>query len=378
MKALDVDRFARRWTMALFIITWSLSSMCRSLFQKQVSFYEENGKKFFAEFHRPVFLNLIMALSMLPAALVTLVRKKCSDQQQTSTKVPKLIWILLPVCGFLDVVQCWTLNRAISDVGMQFGSLVITFDLVFISLIKRFFLKVPLQGFAIFSVSLVVLFTCLSTLADNMSNTSKLDFKDKSQVLTIFLQILGEVFRSILFVIEEHTVHNTDMQCETFVSMLGLYDLIISLFMHSPIAYFVSDSEWGKFYENICTSFEMLFNSKAAVFACFTYLIVSFFMNIVNTRYMYYTNAINLSICSGFSASINWILETIAKLLPKNPYFAALQDVNEKLDYWSILKGFCYAGILFALLVFSRVIELPCFTYPEETRYVISMDEIEN
>ena len=261
---------------------------------------------------------------------------------------------------------------------MQIGSLIVTFDLIFISLIKRFFLKVPLQGYAMFSVSLVVVFTILSTLSDNLSSSSKVDITDKSQLLTIILQLIGEVCRSTLFVIEEHVVHNTDMQSETFVSIIGFYDLIITLFINSPISYFVSDSEWGNFYENFCTSFEMLFNSKSAIFACITYLIVSFFMNIMNTRYMYYTSAISLSICSGFSASINWVFEIIIKFLPKGTILSGFQDNDEKFDYWVILKAFSYAGILFALLVFSRAFELPCFTYPEETRYVITMDEIEN
>ena len=378
MKVFDVNKFSRRWCMGIFICMYSMANICRALFQAQTSYYVEcNNEKVRKQFHQPVFLNIIMSISMMPAILIELVHKKYYADKQTSTKIPKSIWLLLPIASFLDCCQCWSMNRAINDVGLSFGSLIVAFDLLFISLIKAFIIRAKMPGYAIFSVSIVIFSIILISIADHFSGYAKFDFSDSTSISTIIIQLIGEIFRSVLFVLQESIVHNTDMSPELFVGTVGLYDFAISLFIQTPIAYFINDPSWGNFYENMCHSFQLLFNSKQAIFACFTYLVVSFLMNVANTRYIYYTGAIQTSICAGFSASINWLISILVTAFSKGSDLEMLTLIfHEKWSMWSLLKIFSYIAILFALLVFSRAFQLPWFTYPEESRYIVTMDDI--
>ena len=379
MKALDVDKFARRWCTGIFVMMYSLANICRTLFQAQVSYYTDCGVKIEAKFQQPIFVNIIMSLSMVPAIFVDIIHKKCKATQEASTKIPTSIWLLIPLTSLLDIIQCWSMNRAMSNVGLSFASLIVAFDLLFISLIKTFVLKIPMSGYAIFSVVIVIISIVLIALSDHLSGVMKFNFNDSNTISVLIIQIFGEICRSILFVIEESIVHNTDMTPEVFVASIGLFDFLISLFIQTPISYFLVDPSWGSFYENICNSLELLFHSKTAICACFTYLICSFIMNIANTRYIYYTGAIQTSICSGFSAAVNWLIGVFAGTFAEGTELSDLTIIfPEKWSNWSIMKIVCYLAILFALCVFSRVFDLPCFEYPEESRYVVSMDDIEH
>ena len=378
MKAFDVNKFSRRWCMGMFITMYTMANICRALFQAQTSYYKEcNDEKVYKNFNQPVFLNIIMSLSMIPALFVDFLYKNLFADKQPSTKIPKSIWLLLPITSIMDCLQCWSMNRAINDIGLSFGSLVVAFDLLFISLIQTFILKFKMHGYAIFSISIVIFSIVLSTISDHFAGGYTFDFSNPSSISTFIIQLFGEICRSILFVMLESILHNTDMTPEILVGMIGTYDLVISLFIQTPIMYFINDPSWGNFYENLCQSFQLLSNSNQAVFACFTYLIVSFFMNIANLRYIYYTGAIQTSICASFSASINWLISILITAFSKGSDLEVMTTIfREKWTMWSLLKLFSYIAIFFALLVFSRVFKLPWFSYPEETRYIISMDDI--
>ena len=379
MRVLDVDAFGRRWSFSFYIIIGALTSICRYMIMIQRSTYFEPNlnKEVVAEFKNPWFLNIVMSLSMLVAFPVDWAYKKRNGTISTS-KVPSIVWILIPVAAFFDILQCWIMNMSISSTAASFGTIMITLDVLFVALIKTFYQKKPLPGFAWFSIFLVFVSVAMSTYADYKDSTVNFNF-DKRGIVLLCLELVGEIVRSIQYVIQEYIVQDTDITPELFLGILGIYDLMITLFMGIPITYFFDLPEWfPHFHENTCHSFEMFANSFPIILSVVVYFFVSSVMNMACVRVLYYTGSLNLAIDNGFCAAITWIIGVLADISENTKHYAIYILIGENWTKYSYLKCFAYIIMLFGLLIYSKIIRFPCFNYPAENRFIIPLDEIEN
>lgn len=372
---LDIDRFARRWSYCIYIIFNALTSILRGMIQCLSSTYQDpcTGEQVISYFNKPWFLNVVMGLSMAFSLVVHFIKNKSSIDY--NIKVPTIYWLILPLLSLCDVFQCWALNSAIDNTNASLGSLVVVFDITFILIIRSLVLKQKIYGYVWFSTLIINISIILMSLADILSDGSSVELN--AQFLSsLGFQIFGEFLHGIQYITQEHILQKTAMKRELFLGVVGVYDILISLFIGIPIAYFIKDPKWGHFHEDLCQTVQMFVNSPSIIVVTCTYFIISVVMNLGIVSLLYYTSALHAAISNGFAAFIAWVICLLVGVSTEGTKAAALDSlIGENWSNWSYLKISCYLAFMFGLLCMTRSIRIPCFEYETDAVYIVPMNE---
>lgn len=367
MIPLDLNAFMRRWCILGYIVTKLLSAFIRQTIIHQQTFYYSCNEKIYTTFKSQWFNVVNMSVAMMLATPFALLNGGTNVFKKLF-QLPMKFLLLIFVCSFCDITQCFTNGRMLVIGGLSFSSLIEILTIICMIFFRRIFLKKHMYGYMWISVGLCFLAIISLTLSQLMSSSSS-SLKPMVLFVNIFLSLFSVLLIATQYIIQEYVIHNSDIEPEILVGCIGLGDFVIMMFMIYPFVYFVKDNEYFTIHESFCQVFEMFIHSKTIIFSYFIYICIIIILNMSFVKLILYTNSIYAVMYDMLGEGCKNLIEIIKDLTPGFPF--RVEKTKKALTYSITFNSLSMILIISALMFLTELIKIPGFEYPEPEKFLI-------
>jgi drug/metabolite transporter (DMT)-like permease len=196
------------------------------------------------------------------------------------------------------------------------------------------------------------------------------DVKDHPlRAWALVLMAVSQLFSGGYIVVCDYVLHSMFPDICLFFGLQGVCGLVMVCGICLPIAHFFGEYEGEGIHEDFNETLESLGKNKMIVVLCLIYVLLILVGNIFTARTVNATDAVTYSIIMQLRLPLVWIVGLVI--------FHGFdeKEIGEEWSDWSFLEvgGFVVVG--FGVILYLKVIKLPCFKYPTN---VIPYSEVQN
>ncbi|MCQ2819906.1 MAG: solute carrier family 35 protein [archaeon] len=194
---------------------------------------------------------------------------------------------------------------------------------------------------------------------------------NSSMIIGISLVLIGQIFQSFMFIVEENLIKKFKAEPLQVVGMEGLWGASFYIILLIPL-YYIKCDEWPKDFQKMCqpenaakTEFrfedallafrQLKGNSQLIFFACLYILSIALF------------NFSGLSVTKNASSTSRTMADALRTILIWIFFLTEIPPEQTREDFsWPQLGGFII--LLIGSIIYNEIIELPCCKFNENTR----------
>ena len=378
MKEIDVD-FGKKTR-----ITYLILCMCGSLltlYSRNI-FYAQDTYEFpgcpIQKFNKPWFATLFMAVGMsLANILYQLFIVFSKDPPISFSKVHFSMYLHAIVPAAMDIIFSVLYSISILLIGSTFSTIIRFLDLVFATILRKFWLKETLLPYSWISLIVIIIGVILVSIAASINDIGSIQINGQFIVAAI-IQICAQLASSFKAIREEQLLHQNDIHPVWLCGVEGVYEFVLILFILYPILNFMPKKFGEGLTEDFCAACQMMIHSKTLIGALIVYLFIACLFNTCVMGVQYSSNAIQFIVSENIVNSISWGIDllifytmdgSIFGLTPKDSYGTE----------WTNLSYLRLVGVIFIILgsiVYVKFIKLPFFKYEDSNVKLVELDEI--
>lgn len=257
-----------------------------------------------------MFVGMLCSLGMHTAVKVFKIPFPGYDHSVPSEPLPTWMYFLLAVPSLFDLVATALCMFGLRLVNVSIYQMLRGGSIIFVALLKQFFLKHPLTKFmwigVIWNVVSIVLVGYTAMISASSSDEDENSEATNNALLGVTYILCGALVQSLQYAFEEK-VMNMDIAAPPLflIGMEGFWGVIVCVFALYPAAYYMSGDDHGSI-ENPFNTYEMLKNSADIRNMYLFYFISVFMYNMLACLVTYMLNSVWHAILDNFRPITVW------------------------------------------------------------------------
>lgn len=354
-----------------------LTLYTRKIFYSQETYSYEFCPK--TRFDKPWFATLFMALGMSLANIVyKLLLHFSKDPNPAFSSIPISIYIHALLPAALDIIFSVLYSIEILLIGETFATLLRFFDLIFATLLRKFWLKENLLLYSYVSLAVVIVGCFMSSIAITYDDLKKQTY-NVNFFIAVSLQILAQLASSVKAIREEQLLHKNDIHPVWLCGVEGVYEIIMILFMAFPVLNFMPQKFGEGLSENFCAAIKMVGHSKILIAEFIIYPFIAMEYNTCVFGVQFTTSAVHFIVLDIVTGSVSWFFDLFIYYVMKRSLFGLTPPVmglpwTDK----SVLRLIGVTLLFIGSAVYTKFVKLPFFKYEESDVKIMNINLDEN
>jgi len=336
----------------IFILALLAGTACSIISKIMLSMKSEGMTGDIENFTFPLFQTLGMFIGMTLGLFLDFTVKNFKInfpgyEDLTPVKLPLWIYFYLIIPAVFDLIATALFMYGLVFVDVSIYQMIRGGSIVFVAILKHFFLADKLMLFKWIGVSwniVSILVVGTSAVFSFHHNQNMQESDSNNPILGISLILLGAIIQSLQYAFEEKAMSMNIAAPPLFlIGMEGLWGSILCICILYPIAYAVPGSDHGS-YENPFNTLIMLQNSPEIQKTFIFYFISVFLYNALGILVIFKLDSVWRAILDNFRPITVWGLDLFI-------YYSITTSMGEKWTIWSWIQ---LLGLL--LLVYGTAI----------------------
>ncbi|OHT02733.1 hypothetical protein TRFO_30040 [Tritrichomonas foetus] len=372
IREIDIGKKQRR----MYFIGCSIGSFISVYVRRVITLQESTGfNDCISKFEKPWFFTILMSLGMsfglAVHKIILLFQSKDSIVNVSFSHVDPKCYLLAFIPALGDIFYSVGFTFSIVTNGHSFAVALRFFDILFIPIIRCFYLRkkmLPYSTIAIALLTIGIFMVSGSYLWDFIKENDGNTINVKNAFAAIF-QIFSQAVFAVKVITEEKLLHQNDLPPLILCGIEGLYEVVIVVFCCCTVLYFIPSSANVFNTENLCDTFLMVIHSKPLIAFVVVYPFVSLIFNNCAMGIIMMENAVAFTVNETIVTSFVWFCDIFIYYVIKN------YTIGSQWRYSSILHLVGIIFIIFGALLYTKAIRLPHFKYETANVVVIKIEE---
>ena len=189
---------------------------------------------------------------------------------------------------------------------------------------------------------------------------------------SVIFMIVGEIIKSGQYKIEESIFTQTKATPYEVIACEGAWGFFFITFIFFPLTMIPDPTTGTILYENTLESFTMMRYNWHLIMLWLFVIILAAFYNFFSTMIIEVSNSTSKTTLDAIMPLFVWILSVIAHYITESPL------VGESITMRTIGEIIGYIICTIGVLVYNKIIKLPCITYVLQLDDMIPMDVRDN
>jgi hypothetical protein len=184
-------------------------------------------------------------------------------------------------------------------------------------------------------------------------------------IIAIVLTVAAQVVQATQIVVEDFLLHDIDAAPAFIVGLEGLWGTVITWAIFIPIVGAMPGNEGDGVHEDTADTFKMMGDNPVIIGFVILYVFVILAYNVFGMMVTHVSSAVVRTILEALRTLCIWAVELIIHYGSMNSAWGKKRpELGEELSLWSILELAGFMVLVTGMLMYNRILELPCFRYP--------------
>jgi drug/metabolite transporter (DMT)-like permease len=311
-------------------------------------------------FSKPWFLTDVMFLVMGLSYICFLLVRHFQRDPPLRLLRPR-VYLFTFVCTLCDVASTALLNIELLTLQASVWQMLRGASTIFSALFCAFVLRRPHYGFTWWSVvGVIIALAVVGGAAVFESGAGQAGVTQGQTILAILLTVLAQLVQATQLSIQDHIIHDLDTHPLDVTGLKGVWGFAIGSGICLPAVQFIRGKEGNGVHEDTIDTFDMIANSRTILILVLLYAVFILGYKIGGMVVVGVFSAVYRTIIEGIRTLCIWMVQLGIHYVSKNP-----KD-GEQWTRWSFMKLAGFLLLLTSLLMYDKVIRLPCFRYPDD------------
>lgn len=295
-----------------------------------------------------MFVGMVAALAMHFLVLVFKIPFPGYDHSETKEELPTWMYFFLIIPALFDLVASALCMFGLRYVDVSIYQMLRGAAIVFVALLKQFYLGDKLKKFMWVGVMWNVVSICLVGATAMLAGGEDPDSANSNAMFGVFLILCGALVQSLQYAFEEK-VMSMDVPAPPLllIGMEGFWGALVCVLVLYPLAYYIPGPDHGCI-ENPFNTYEMIMNSKEIQFVFVLYFFSIFFYNMLACLVTYMLNSVWHAILDNFRPVTVWAIDLFI-------FYCVTTKLGEK---WTVFSWMQLLG-MFVLLYGTAIYNAP-------------------